>query len=98
MEWWQIVIFLVSVYLAYSAGHWVGYGKGEQDTKELTEEIRKLNKRNSRHLRWARKPQEYRVRSFQQALDSRLDSRFAAKSKNHLLVPVTYKANRRRSG
>lgn len=35
MEWWLIFLFLLAIYIAYSAGHWIGYGKGEQDTREL---------------------------------------------------------------
>jgi hypothetical protein len=45
MDLFQIIFWLVSIFVAYWAGHWVGYGRGEQDTRELTDEIRKLNKK-----------------------------------------------------
>lgn len=81
MEWWQIFLFLLIIYLAYSAGHWVGYGKGEQDTRELTEEIRKLNKKRNRYLRWSRKPQINRVRNFRPGPG--IPSRSETKPKHH---------------
>lgn len=82
MEWWQIIVLIIIIYIAYSAGHWVGYGKGEQDTRELTEEIRKLNKKNSRHLRWTIKAKPYRARQFRRTqthkLNTRDENRFSA--------------------
>ena len=87
MEWWQILLFLLALYVAYSAGHWVGYGKGEQDTRELTEEIRKLNKKRNRHLRWSKRAPTYRVRNSHQELNSRL----APKSQSHWWETGNYK-------
>lgn len=43
MDWFQFIIILVAIYAAYCLGHWTGYGKGEQDTRELTNEIKRLN-------------------------------------------------------
>ncbi len=45
MDLFQITLLLVSISVAYFVGHWRGYGRGEQDTRELTEEIRKLSKK-----------------------------------------------------
>lgn len=92
MEWWLIFLFLLAIYIAYSAGHWVGYGKGEQDTRELTEEIRKLNKKRARYARWARKPLSYRVRSLRQELNARPEIKY----KNHWWETDNYKSPRKR--
>jgi hypothetical protein len=92
MEWWQIIVLLLLVYAAYSVGHWVGYGKGEQDTKELTEEIRKLNKKRARYLRWNIKAQSYKAKSLQKTLDAEIN----AKPANRWSERVTYKTASRR--
>lgn len=93
MEWWQIFLFLLIVYFAYSAGHWVGYGKGEQDTRELTEEIRKLNKKRDRYLRWSRKPPSNRVRNLRAG--PRANSRSEIKSRHHWWETASYKTGRK---
>ena len=92
MEWWQIIVFLIIIYAAYSAGHWVGYGKGEQDTRELTEEIKKLSKKHSRNLRRTIKAQPHRARNFRKALNHRLDTG----GENHFSEHVVYKTISRR--
>lgn len=92
MEWWLIFLILLAIYIAYSAGHWVGYGKGERDTRELTEEIRKLNKKRNRYDRWARKPLSYRVRNLRQDLNTRPEIKY----KNHWWQTASYKSSNKR--
>jgi hypothetical protein len=92
MQWWQIIVFLIIICAAYSAGHWVGYGKGEQDTRELTEEIKQLSKKHSRNLRRTIKAQPHRARDFRKALNHRLD----AGADNQLSERVVYKTISRR--
>lgn len=94
MEWWLIFLVLLGLYFAYSAGHWVGYGKGERDTRELTEEIIKLNKKRNRYDRWARRPLSYRTRNIRQELKP--NAKYNIKAKNHWWETDSYKAPSKR--
>ncbi|MBN9393014.1 MAG: hypothetical protein J0I20_33590 [Chloroflexi bacterium] len=51
MEWFQLILVLVGMYAAYCLGHWTGYGKGEQDTKDLTSELKNLSNKNALEIK-----------------------------------------------
>ena len=51
MEWFQLILVLIGMYAAYCLGHWTGYGKGEQDTRDLTNEIKMLNSKSTLEIK-----------------------------------------------
>lgn len=51
MDWLQLILVVMALYAAYCLGHWTGYGKGEQDTRDLTDELRKLSTRKTLEIK-----------------------------------------------